>query len=701
MSPKQTILIRVYLSYFFIVAFACVIMAYATKIQFKEGNKWRAMADSLTTDYRSIEASRGNIYAADGNLLSTSVPVYDIYFDTRAAGLTKEVWDKNIDSLSFLLSQTFDDYSSREYKTLLNKGRKRHDRYLRLQRKLNYEQLKSVKKLPIFRLGKNKGGLLVEENNIRETPFGILAFRTVGLYRDAGKSVGIEAGFDEYLKGKPGKRLMQKIMGGNWVPLSDDNDIEPQNGYDVYTTIDMNMQDVAENALTHALETQNASHGCVILMETQTGHIKAIANLTHREDGTLVEDKNYAINEITEPGSTFKLASVLSLLEDKLVTNEETVNSEDGTTQFADRIMRDSEHGGHGLLTLQKSFELSSNVGISKFVWKHYQNNPSKFTNHLINDFKLSQPIHIGLPGEGIPLIKTPKDKSWSEPTLPWMSIGYEVLITPMHTLMLYNAVANHGKMVKPQLVTKIEQTGKLIKTFPTEVLNEQIVSKETIDRVMPMLKGVVDHGTARNLKNEVYTIGGKTGTARIVENGKYIEVYKSSFCGFFPAENPQYTCMVIVFKPSKGPYYGSVVAGPVFKEIADKVYATNVTPKTNVIDSTPTSLKTVKGNGYSNDYKIVLTSLGQKVWANTKSYSDWSEVKSQNNQSTMREKNTFLKNKMPDVKGMRLKDAIYILENIGIVVQFNSPGIVSSQSIEKGTNIYKGTLVTLGTSIN
>lgn len=702
MSPKQAILIRVYMSYFFIVAFAGVIMAFAFRIQFSEGTKWRAMADSLTTDYRVIEASRGNIYASDGNLLSTSVPVYDIYMDTKASGLSNDVWRKNIDSLALMLSLTFQDHSEREYRNMLNRARNKvhPDRYFRLQKKISYELLKKVKTFPLFRLGKNKGGLMVEENNVRITPFGRLAFRTIGLNRDQGKSVGIEAGWDDYLRGKPGKRLMQKIVGGNWVPVSDDNDIEPQNGYDIYTTIDMNLQDATDHALANALISQNASHGCAILMETKTGHIKAISNLTRKEDGSLVEDKNYAISEITEPGSTFKLASVLALLEDQMVSPDETVSSEDGTHQFADRTMRDSEHGGHGDLTLQRSFELSSNVGISKFVYNHYKNNPSRFVKHLTNDFKLSLPLHTGIPGEGLPYIKTPKDRTWSEPTLPWMSIGYEVLITPIHTLTLYNAVANHGIMVKPQFVTRIEQTGKIIKEFPTEILNEKIVSEKTLAQVMPMLTGVVERGTATNIRNNVYAIGGKTGTARIVENGKYIEEYKSSFCGFFPADHPQYTCMVMIFRPSNGIYYGALVAGPVFREIADKVYANLVTPSQTQIDTTPESDRRVLASGYTQDLVTVLSKNGVKVMMPSALHSDWGKSSNLGAKASVTETTLSVKsNVMPDVTGLKLKDALYILESLGLNVSAEGSGKVFSQSIPKGEIIFKGKSVVLKSS--
>lgn len=694
MSPKQAILIRVYLSYFFIVAFAFIIMSFAFRIQFSEGNKWRALADSLTTDFRVIEASRGNIYASDGNLLSTSVPVYDIYMDTRASGLTNEVWRKNIDSLSLMLSLTFKDHTEREYRNMLNRARtKSHpDRYFRLQKKISFEVLKMVKDFPLFRLGKNKGGLRVEENNVRMTPFGRLAFRTIGLNRDQGKSVGIEAGWDDYLRGKPGKRLMQKIMGGYWVPVSDENDVEPKNGCDVYTTIDMNLQDVTDHALANALSEQMASHGCAILMETRTGQIKAISNLTRKPNGELVEDKNYAISEITEPGSTFKLASVLALLDDQMLQPGETVSSEDGTTRFADRVMRDSEHGGHGDLTLQRAFELSSNVGISKFVYNHYRANPSRFIKHLTNDFKLSQPLHSGIPGEGLPFIKSPKDRTWSEPTLPWMSIGYEVLITPMHTLTLYNAIANHGVMVKPQFVTRVEQTGKLIKAFPTEVLNPKIVSDKTLAQVMPMLCGVVEHGTATNLRNSVYSIGGKTGTARIVDGGQYIEEYKSSFCGFFPADNPQYTCMVMIFRPSKGLYYGALVAGPVFKEIADKVYSNLVTPASISPDTASVYEKTTISSGSREDLMAILSYNGVKVRAKASPYFEWGHAKKTGSVATVSESRITLKTKrMPDVTGLKLKDAIYLLENLGLNVSVEGFGKVIYQSIPEGEFIYKG----------
>jgi cell division protein FtsI (penicillin-binding protein 3) len=696
-TPKQTILIRVYLSFLFVAGFAVVIMVYACKISFNEGKHWAALADSLSTNLRTISATRGNIYAADGSLLATSVPVYDIAIDTKADGLLKEVWRKNADSLALMLSLTFQDHTKKEYLKILNAARTRNVRYLPLQKKITYQELKYVKQFPIFRLGKNKGGLIIEEHDIRDNPFEILAFRTIGYYRDDSSSVGLEAAFNKDLKGRDGKRLMQKIVGGHWMPLSDDNDIEPKNGFDIYTTLDINIQDAAESALAKALEKHDASHGCVILMETQTGRIKAIANLT-RKDGKIVEDKNYALSEITEPGSTFKLATVLSLLEDNLVTDQETVETGGGTIKVADNVtIRDAEEGGHGNLTLKQSFIHSSNVAFAQFVTKHYRGKESRFANHLINDFKLGESLHLGIPGEGVPKIKHPqKNKDWSDASLPEMAIGYEVLVTPMQTLTLYNAIANGGKMVRPQFVSRIEQTGKVIKDFPVEVISEHIVSANTLKRVMPMLIGVVEEGTAKALKNSIYSIGGKTGTARIVEDGHYVEKYKSSFVGFFPADKPQFTCMVMIFRPLEGGYYGATVAGPVFREIADKVYATCINRQPEQEDD---SLKEIRthfiASGSRTDFLTVQRQLGISSHEVANSSAEWVENNIQVKQSNLKEISSR-PDQMPNLSGMSLKDAIYILENKGLRVKYTGKGKVQSQSIDRGSKIYKGLFVEL-----
>lgn len=671
------------------VVFAISIIGKAVNIQFGEGDKWRALSDSMTTEYRSIPASRGNIYAADGALLATSVPVYDIYMDTRAEGLTRESWLKGIDSLSMALSEIFQDKPFGEYKRMLNTARKNGARYLNLKKGISYAQLKLVKQFPLFRLGKNSGGLITQEHEVRENPFGILAYRTLGLHRVQGTSVGIEAGFDDYLKGRTGTRLMQKIMGGHWMPLTDENDVEPQNGLDVYTTLDINLQDVAENALMNSLEKNKADYGCVILMETHTGDIKAIANLTRKAEGVFVEDKNYALYESTEPGSTFKLASVLALLEDGWVNDIEVVNSGDGTWKIGNAIMKDAELGGHGMLTLQKAFEHSSNVGISKFVVQKYKGREKRFADHLSKQFHLGEPLGIPIPGEGKPVIKAPGNPSWSEATLPWMSIGYEVQLTPLQMIAFYNAIANGGKLVKPRFVEKVSQLGKDIKYFPAEIISNQIAKESSIQKVKKMLEGVVLNGTGSSLKTGEYNIAGKTGTARMVVNGKYVEQYKSSFCGYFPAEDPQFTCLVIIFNPTSGVYYGASVAGPVFREISDKVFVSLIASKDKPKIDSAVSFQN------KNAPQILSTDDAFRI----KKYISIPEF-SENENATfvnyshgkMAPFNPSLKGGVvPNVRGMALKDAIAVIENAGYSISYEGVGKVVNQNPEPLTKCASG----------
>ncbi len=673
-------------------SFAAIIIYYAYKIQFVEGSKWVALQTEQTTELHNISAIRGNIYSADGSLMATSVPVYNVVMDTRANGLSEDIWKKNIDSLALMLSTINLEKSKKDYLVILNTARKDLDRYVPLLKKISYNQLKIVKKFPIFRLGRNKGGVIILTENIRDYPFDRLAKRTIGqLPKNNERGIGLEAAYNEQLKGRDGKSLMQKIVGGNWIPINDDNDIEPLNGYDIHTTIDMSIQDIAENSLKNALIKEKASYGCVILMETATGAIKAISNLKRNDNDEVIEANNYALSETTEPGSTFKLASVLALLEDGYVNDYETVSSENGSTKFADKTMYDSEHGGKGMLTLQRAFELSSNVGISKFVWNHYHNNPTKFINHLVNDFKFGQSLKLGFPDEIVSAVPNPQSKKWSSTTLPWMSIGYSIETTPMQILTLYNAVANKGRMVKPMFVKRIEQTGKLIKEYNTEVLAEKIVSDKTLQRVMPMLTGVVEHGTATNIRSKIYPIGGKTGTAKIVENREYVEKYKSSFCGFFPADKPQYTCMVMIFKPTNGIYYGALVAGPVFKEIADKVYAASVNREPTHLQDSVKSTYIAKTAGYTSDYYSI-TNNKAKVY----STQEWSNASTNSSHIKISEASTVANNQMPDVIGMGMRDALYLLENKGLKVQYVGKGKVKFQSIEKGKKIYKGGTVVI-----
>ena len=700
MEAKKDIFLRVYLVYVVFALFGIAIIGRAVKIQFWEGEYWKEKSETQTLDYREIEAVRGNIFAADGSLLATSIPNYEIRMDMKVSSLTDQLFNQKIDSLSLCLSDLFRDKSAYEYKSQLIKARKAGDRFHLIKRKASYYQLKKVRSFPIFRLGKYKGGLIYVQKNVRERPFQILAARTIGYAQEGVKPVGLEGAYTKELSGVGGKRLMQKIAGGVWMPVNDDNELEPEDGSDLITTIDINIQDVAESALLTQLTKHNAAHGCVVLMEVSTGHVKAIANLSKTPSGNYYENYNYAIGASTEPGSTFKLASLMAAMEDGFVTPDDSVDTKGGETKFYDQMMYDSHKGGYGKITVQRSFEVSSNVGISKIINSNYIKHPQKFIDRL-KSMSLNQSLNLEISGEGKPKIKDVSDPSWSGVSLPWISIGYESRLTPMQILTFYNAVANDGKMVKPLFVKEIRKRGRVVKKINVKVLNEAICSQQTISRAQKMLEGVIENGTAINLKNASYKIAGKTGTVQIA-NEKYgykyqAKVsYQASFVGYFPADNPKYSCIVVVNAPSNNVYYGNLVAGPIFKEIADKVYATNLDIH-KPIDFDPHLAKSAlpySKSGYYKDLAKVFEGLQIEVVDKTLS-KEWART------STM-EKNVELMDIRykaditPNVIGMGLKDAAYLLENKGFSVKASGRGTVKKQSIAAGTRIEKGNVILL-----
>ncbi len=703
MEVKKDILWRVYLVYFFICLFGAAIIFQAVRIQIVEGEHWRNKADSTTTDYRTIEAVRGNIYSDDGSLLATSLPMYEIRMDVNSEVLTDKIFYKNVDSLGFYLASLLEEKSAKEYSKALRMARKHGDRYFLINREASYNQLKTMRKFPMFRMGKYKGGLIIIQKSRRERPFKLLAARTVG-YERAGQPVGLEGAFNRYLSGISGKRLSRKLSGGNWMPINPDNDeneIEPQDGNDLVSTIDINIQDVAENSLQKQLTLHNADHGCVVLMEVATGAIKAIANLTRESEGVYSEKYNYAVGESTEPGSTFKLASLICALEDGYVDLTDSVNTTGGSTQFYDRIMKDSHEGGFGKITVQRAFEVSSNVGISKIINQNYAKQPQKFVDDLIR-MGLDEPLGLQIPGEALPKIKTTKDKYWYGTTLPWMSIGYEVQLTPLQILSFYNAVANNGKRVTPMFISEIQQKGKAVISYPPVASNATICSQATIDKVKKMLEGVVERGTATSLKNDRYKIAGKTGTA-VIEYGKSGgsltgRRYQASFVGYFPAEKPKYSCIVVVNNPSNGVYYASLIAAPVFKDIADKVYANRLELHKDIdqeIITQPVTVPLAKV-GYKKDTEKVYKALKQVIIPNAEEDESICETKvNKNNAIEVLGKN-WEDDVIPDVKGMGLQDAIHLLENRGFSVKVVGRGMVVRQSLDAGCNYEKGVEIVL-----
>lgn len=678
--------------------FALSILYRICVIQFVQGDEWKAKAQAFTTSLVSIEAVRGNIFDANGALLATSLPYYEVAVDICAPSIDDKLYKAEKDSLAISLSTLFGDKTKSQYVRILDKARRDKDRYVILQRNVSYNELQKLKKFPIFRKGR-RGGLVTLQTNKRERPFQWLAARTIGYTKDNVK-VGIEGAYDTVLAGISGKRLMQKIAGDVWRPINDENEVEPKDGSDLYTTIDVNIQDVAEHALMKALIKNNASHGCAVLMEVKTGAIKAIANLTRGKDDSLSynESLNYALGYATEPGSTFKLATVLATMDDFDVSNDEKITVGNGTAMFSGLEMKDSHEPEAPVLTLQRAFEVSSNVAMAKLTQKYYSKDPQKFINKL-NSFHLNKALGLSIPGEGTPKIKQTKDRDWYGTSLPWISHGYESLITPLQTLTLYNAVANNGKMVKPQFVKEIKRNGVTVKAFQTEVLEEKIVKQSTIDKAKKMMEGVVKNGSGKGLNISAFPVAGKTGTAKLSKNGKYEKAYQASFVGYFPADKPLYTCIVIINSPSNGIYYGGLVAGPVFKEIAEKVYSNSVdflqpiNTKNDLLTKTPDVItsKSEELNGLAKTFSLPVNKIDSDKYA------------SQNHRDTTRINlvessvaTQLKKGIMPNLTGLSAKDALFLLENHGLYVRLQGFGSVKKQSIEAGQKITKGNKVTL-----
>lgn len=654
---KKQILNKVYLFTGFMFLFAIAIGYKLVQIEFIDGDDYRKLAEQGTIKTFEIDANRGNVYTSDGSLLATSVSKFDIRMDP--VSVSDENFENGIKDLSRSLSKMLGK-SSGYYENYIRKAKKSKNRYLFITRNLSYNEYQKIKKFPIFKLGTYRGGFIVEQRTVREHPIGRIAERAVG-YDDYRGRVGIEGSFYEFLRGKNGKRLKQKIAKGQWKPLNDNNEIEPIDGKDIITTIDLNIQDIAHHALLEQLEKFSADHGSVVVMETKTGAIKAISNLGRTSKGTYYEQRNYAIYESHEPGSTFKLMSMVVALEDKVIDTSTVIDTEKGVITFYRKKVRDSHNGGYGKISAARVFEVSSNVGIVKIVNENYKDNPKKFIEGL-NRMNIGEKIGLPIKGEGNPIIPNPKDKkSWNGLSLPWMAYGYGVSFTPLQTLTFYNAIANDGEMVKPRFVKEIRTQSNVITKFEKEVINPKICSQQTIDYVKVMMSNVVKQGTAENIYDKNFSMAGKTGTCQ-TDYWKGETQYISSFVGYFPADEPKYSCIVVIHKPDKKiGYYGNIVAAPVFKKIARKIYSE--TPTQDEVE-------------FQSDYVML-----------NKTYKSYDK-----------KVNTLYK-KVPNVKNMPGMDAISLLENLGFKVNFIGIGKVKSQSIKPGAALKKGEIISLDLS--
>ena len=698
MAARDEIVWRGALIYLVIGLLAVALLVRILILQYVQHDKWADMSEKFVFKTAEMPANRGDILTSDGRLLASSVPFYTIYMDTRSSGMSPATWSNGINGLSVGLAQLLGVRSAAGWKSAISEARKKGDRYFLIQRKVSYETLKRLKELPIFREGQYRGGMVAQAENRRILPSSDLAARTIGYLNlgSEGNEVGVEGAFDQDLAGKNGVAVRQRLTGGDWITVEGPNSVESRDGNDVVTTLDLDLQDVASTALLNQLKKNNADHGCAVLMEVSTGYIKAIANLGLQSDGDYHETYNYAVGESTEPGSTFKLASLMAAIEDGVIDTGDLVDTGKGMVKYYDKIIRDTKE--HGIITVKQVFEESSNVGTSMLIYEHYKDKPKDFVNRLYA-MRLNKALDLQIKGEGEPLIRYPGDKLWSGLSLPMMSHGYEVELTPLQILTFYNAVANDGRMMRPLFVSAVMRNGSVIRSYDPEVIINSIASRSTIRKAKKMMEGVVEHGTATNLKNPNYKIAGKTGTAQIAKNkygyktGKSVS-YSASFVGYFPAENPLYSCIVVVNSPSNGVYFGNVVAGTVFKEISDKVYATRF-----FRDFRPENKDDIKpgvpevGNGYRADINEVLKNLDVRYrrtsdedWVATRESGDTVSLAGVKIQPGL----------VPDVRGMSLRDAIYLLENEGLRVQFRGKGKVMRQSPEHGARYNEGTVVSL-----
>jgi len=700
---KREILKKVYLIYFITLLFGVAIIGKVIHIQFVEGAELVQKAQKQELKYFTIEAVRGNIYSDNGSLLATSVPIFDVRMDIASPLISEELFNQKVDSLAYRFALLFGDRTKDNYKRSLVSARKKGNRYHLVKRQVTYAQLKRIRTFPILRRGKYKGGLITIPKTTRKMPFGILAKRTIGYeVKDQGIFVGLEGAYADVLHGTNGKQLKRRLSHGDWKPVYDENQVEPENGKDIVSTIDINIQDVAEYALLKNLVKHEAFEGCAVLMEVKTGHVKAIVNLRYSEKkGRYEESYNYAIGETVEPGSTFKLASMLALLEDKKVNLNDTIDVGDGWTMFYDKTMKDVKKIRNGRITIREAFEKSSNVGISTIVNEAYKKDPQDFIDHLYA-LRLHDSLGVEIKGERPPVIINPSDKQqWSGITLPWMSIGYSIMLTPLQMLTLYNAIANDGRMVKPMFVKEIQQSGQTIERFDTEVRNRKICSKQTLDSLRALLEGVVVRGTATNIKNDVYRIAGKTGTAQVADKNKGYEnkIYNSSFVGYFPADDPQYSCIVVIHAPQKGYYYGGSVAAPVFKEVADKVYAMNLDIPLKESENAHVVATPGMFIGNYEDISGICEYLEIPIDTSS-SHTNW--VVTQSHGQNIKFLPRYEKEDVvPNVKGMGARDAIYILEKLGLKTRISGRGIIINQSIKPGTRVVKGNEIILKMSLS
>jgi cell division protein FtsI (penicillin-binding protein 3) len=700
LNVKNEVLLRVYIVAAVVMGVAFLIFLQLFRLSVTEAPKWEAKADSLYVKWVDAPSQRGNILADDGSLLATSLPFFDIHFDAKAEGLTDAIFNpQSVDSLAWLLSTYVDQqYTPGAYRDWLISLRQappdtKGIRYVPIAKELSYAKALLVKNFPIFREGRYKGGFIMEQKNRRERPFKILAQRTIGYTREGALPVGLEGSMNSVLEGKEGKQLMIRVPGDVYIPVGDLAEIEPEAGDDIVTTLDINIQDVAERALLNTCQTHNADHGCAVVMEVKTGKIRAMANIGRTPEGWW-ETYNYAVGERVEPGSMFKLASFMAMMENgELDDLEQKIPVYGGKVKIYNEELQDAEPHGRDTMSIREVFAKSSNVGTATLIQQFFKSRPGAFVDQ-IREFGLDLPTDIEVGGEEAPIIKNPQDpkSEWSGTTLPWMSIGYELLLTPLQLLTFYNAVANDGRMMKPYIVQRTERYGDVIKEFRPTVVKRNIASKSTIVKAKELLKEVVKSGTAEGIRSANFNMAGKTGTAQLnyhkFRASKGIR-HQAGFCGFFPAEAPVYSCIVVVSEPERGGYHGAEVAAPVFRAIAEKCFAMKAELHAPINQNKPNTLKVNQlptyDAGSKDDLKASLRWLNLPYQPDA-DLNDWTVIVAKDSTGLALQNRAVGDKAIPSVVGMGLKDAMYLLENRGCKVRVEGVGKVRRQSLTPGT---------------
>src|SRR5690606_31947427 len=702
MSIRKEILSRAYIVFFALVLASLVIIGQVVKIDTVDRAYWIERGEEYSIRKQTVEAQRGNILADDGSLLATSIPYFDVRIDFGSEAMRDEYFNQNVDSLSYYLHQDiWPGKSVNQIKQKLVQARKQRARSCLIARNADFNRVEKIKSYPLLSLGGYKGGLVLEQKSSRLKPHGTLASRTIGRMKGDRSPLGLEMYYDDLLGGEDGLRYVQRIARGIEIPIHDLTEIEAREGHDLQTSLNVNLQDIAEYSLRQVLSEHEAEWGTAIVMEVKTGQVKAIANLGRTSSGGYIEDLNYAVGRLYEPGSTFKLATMLALFEDVNLELDDLVKIGPGYLRVGSGTIRDSEGYPYDTTTVMNAFAISSNVAMARLARQHFRKGtgPDRFFKYM-HQFHLKSKTGIEIPGEPEPDIYSKEERknipskqgTWSSVmSIPYMSHGYELRTTPLQMLAFYNAVANDGFYVPPRLGDREMKSGSLVRSLYPNKKSIRSASETSIRKAKAMLEEVVVNGTGKNLISPDYSVAGKTGTTRVnyADKNANRKKYIASFVGYFPTDQPKYSCIVVVDDPKKHAYYGSKIAAPVFKEIVDYCYATD--PRLMKVLNEKPILATAEYKlpvfdvGYAEDFEKVFGYLGLKTRKSAKS--EWSVILQDTTDFNLAPR-IIREGAIPNVVGMGLKDALYLLENMGLQVITSGTGRVREQSVDPGTPI-------------